>query len=281
MKRIFLAVATVIASLSTLCASAQNAGTAVCAHRGFWKCEAAGYSENTIASLREAQNNDLWGSEFDIHLTADDVVIVNHNRDIAGTTIWDHNYADFKDFRLPNGEGASTLDEYLTQGKKGPQTMLVCELKIQQNEEREDLLLFKTIDCLKKHGLYSPDKVMFISFSLHLCKEIARIAPEFTNQYLDGKIAPAELKEMGINGIDYQIKQFKSHPEWVKEAHDLGMSVNVWTVNDEDTIQEMIDLGVDCITTNEPLLVRQLLGDKEIKRVAEKKGCGCGSCCCE
>ena len=54
------------------------------------------------------------------------------------------------------------------------------------------------------------------------------------------------------------------------------MSVNVWTVNDEETIKEMIDLGVDCITTNEPYLVRQLLGNKEIKRVAAK-----GSCCCK
>ena len=154
--------------------------------------------------------------------------------------------------------------------------MLVCELKIQKDEEREDLMLAKTIECLKAHGLYSPDKVMFISFSLHLCKEIARIAPEFTNQYLNGKISPAELKAMGINGLDYQIKQFQAHPEWVKEAHDLGMSVNVWTVNDEETIKEMIDLGVDCITTNEPYLVRQLLGNKEIKRVAAK-----GNCCCK
>ncbi|MBQ1842386.1 MAG: glycerophosphodiester phosphodiesterase [Bacteroidales bacterium] len=278
MKKIFLVAATVIATLSTLCASAQNAGTAICAHRGFWKCAAAGYSENSIASLREAQNIDCWGSEFDIHITADDVVIVNHNRDIAGTTIWDHNFADFKDFRLPNGEGVSTLDEYLTQGEKGPQTMLVCELKIQKDEEREDLMLAKTIECLKAHGLYSPDKVMFISFSLHLCKEIARIAPEFTNQYLNGKISPAELKAMGINGLDYQIKQFQAHPEWVKEAHDLGMSVNVWTVNDEETIKEMIDLGVDCITTNEPYLVRQLLGNKEIKRVAAKDSCCCKCC---
>ena len=43
------------------------------------------------------------------------------------------------------------------------------------------------------------------------------------------------------------------------------MSVNVWTVNKKEDIQKMIDLGVDCITTNEPLLVRELLGGKEKK----------------
>ena len=56
-----------------------------------------------------------------------------------------------------------------------------------------------------------------------------------------------------------------AHPEWVKDAHDLGMSVNVWTVNKEEDIRAMIDCGVDCITTNEPELVRQILGERELR----------------
>lgn len=53
------------------------------------------------------------------------------------------------------------------------------------------------------------------------------------------------------------------HPEWIKEAHDNGMSVNVWTVNKTADLKKFIDLGVDAITTNEPLRLRKLLGDKE------------------
>ena len=60
----------------------QKGKTAVVAHRGFWKCEAAGFSENSIASLKAAQDNGCWGSECDVHITADDIVIVNHNNDI-------------------------------------------------------------------------------------------------------------------------------------------------------------------------------------------------------
>ena len=52
---------------------------------------------------------------------------------------------------------------------------------------------------------------------------------------------------------------FKAHPEWVRKAHSLGMSVNAWTVNKEEDIKKMIEVGVDAITTNEPLLVRDLL----------------------
>jgi glycerophosphoryl diester phosphodiesterase len=56
----------------------------------------------------------------------------------------------------------------------------------------------------------------------------------------------------------------------VKEAHDLGMSVNVWTVNKEKDIKAMIDLGVDCITTNDPALVRKLLGKRENQKIKVK-----------
>ena len=43
----------------------------------------------------------------------------------------------------------------------------------------------------------------------------------------------------------------------VTSAHDLGMKVNVWTVNKREDIEKMIDLKVDYITTDEPLLVRE------------------------
>ena len=62
----------------------QEGKVAIVAHRGFWKSEAGGMSENSIASLKAAQDNGFWGSECDIHITADDVVIVNHNNDIGG-----------------------------------------------------------------------------------------------------------------------------------------------------------------------------------------------------
>lgn len=63
---------------------------------------------------------------------------------------------------------------------------------------------------------------------------------------------------MGINGIDYHIDVFRKHPEWVKEAHQLGMTVNVWTVNDVKAMEEMKKLGVDYITTNEPVLCEKI-----------------------
>jgi len=64
---------------------------------------------------------------------------------------------------------------------------------------------------------------------------------------------------MGLTGIDYHISKFKAHPEWVSEAHLLGMNVNVWTVDSPDEIRDMKALGVDFITTNEPALCERIV----------------------
>ena len=52
---------------------------------------------------------------------------------------------------------------------------------------------------------------------------------------------------------------FRTHPEWVEQAHALGMTVNAWTVNDAPTMQYLIALHLDLITTNAPALLQSLL----------------------
>ncbi len=244
----------------------QKGKTAIVAHRGFWNCEAAGFSENSIASLKAAQDNGFWGSEFDIHITTDDVILVFHDNKINGARIDTCASECFADYRLPNGEMIPTLDEYLTQGEKCDKTMLVVELKTEITMEREDALLDLTIDALEAHNLLDPSRVIFISFSKYLCDRIANEYPQFVNQYLNGDFTPEELADYGINGFDYQDKEVSKDGTIVERAHKLGMSTNVWTVNEPEKMKEYIALGIDAITTNEPLVLRDILGDKEFKK---------------
>lgn len=269
---LFIAVCLSLASCGTtkFPAVKQDSKTAIVAHRGFWKCEAAGFSENSIASLKAAQDAGLWGSECDVHLTKDNIVIVNHNKDVKkGVLIAEHTFAELQAYKLPNGESRPSLDAYLDQAAKAPKTKLIIELKIQATPERETLLLEKTIEVMKAHNMYDPSKIVFITFSKHMCDLIAQNHPKFVNQFLSSKeetaYLPGECVKKNINGIDYETKLLKRNPQWVGQAHDLGMSVNVWTVNDAESINYMIGLGVDQITTNEPLLVRELLGNKEYR----------------
>ena len=48
----------------------------------------------------------------------------------------------------------------------------------------------------------------------------------------------------------------------LKKAHQLGLEVNVWTVNDKEALEKMIELGVDGIITNYPDKLLELLAQK-------------------
>ena len=243
----------------------QNGKTAIVAHRGYWNCEAAGFAENSIASLKAAQDNGFWGSEFDVHITTDDVILVFHNNDVDGVRIDTAEYAAFAEHRLANGEPIPTLDDYLTQGEKSDKTVLVLELKEEITMEREDVLVDKSVEALKAHGLFDPSRVVFISFSKYMCDRIAAEYPEFVNQYLEGDFDPEELADFGINGFDYYEKVVDNDETIIARARDLGMSTNIWTVDKPEKMQQYISLAPDAITTNEPMVLRNLLGDKEFK----------------
>lgn len=247
----------------------QGGKTAIVAHRGAWNYEQAGFAQNSIASLAYAQELGLWGTEFDIHLTADDQILVFHDNAINGVRLDTVAASTWADYRLPNGETIPTLDEFLTQAEKSDKTILVCELKSHLYPEREPVLVQRTVNILKAHGLFDPSRVMFIAFSKQICDIIARDYPQFSLQFLSAlklaELSPEQLAADGINGFDYQIKMVQKYPEWVKEAHERGMSTNVWTVDQEEVMQEMIDLGLDAITTNKPVELRALLGEKEFK----------------
>ena len=264
-KSLSLAVVAAFLTIVVSCGSGEPAKTGIVAHRGFWNCEQAGLAQNSIASLRAAQENGFWGSEFDVQLTLDEVPIVNHNNDINGLVIRDNTLATLKEQTLPNGEHPSTLDEYLEQGAQCATTMLVLELKPQRDTVRNDILWEKTVESLKAHGLFDPARVIFISFDLYLSSRIAAEAPEFVNQYLHKDMTPEALHALGINGIDFRDIQFLADTTIAGRAHDLGMSVNVWTVDDDSTMVTMFGQGVDFLTTNEPLLARELLGDGELR----------------
>ena len=241
--------------------SQENNKIAIVAHRGFWNTDAASFSENSIASLRQAGLNGFWGCELDIHITSDSKIIVNHDDNIGGKKIAEHKYKAFSHDLLPNGEKRPLLDDFLSVATEYPSLMLVIEFK-----DAEHGIVEKTMRLLKKYSLDSPQRVMFISFNLKACKKVAELYPEYVNQYLSGDLSPEEVHKSGINGIDYHYNRFQKNPQWVEQAHALGMSVNVWTVDNTDDMKEMIGLKVDAITTNEPLLLRTVLSDSELKQ---------------
>jgi len=77
--------------------------------------------------------------------------------------------------------------------------------------------------------------------------------------YLTGDKTPREIKDAKLSGIDYHISIYKKNPTWIKDAKDLKLKTNVWTVNKEDDMRYFIENKIDYISTDEPEALNSLL----------------------
>ena len=161
-----------------LLASSAMAQVKVIAHRGYWN--SPGAAQNSIAAMQNAKKADVWGSEFDVHITTDGIVVVNHDDDIHGIIIEEAKYADIKNLKLANGEPIATLKSYLEAGKKLAPMQLILEIKAHQTPEREDRCVKACLDLVKATGMEK--QVDYISFSMHACEELVKLThkPGFT-----------------------------------------------------------------------------------------------------
>lgn len=252
MKRIRLIAA---AFLMLACGTVAAAPPKVIAHRGHWK--PAGAAQNSIRSLVKADSVGCHASEFDVWMTADGVLVVNHDPTVNGVHIETSPSEWVLAQKLPNGENVPTLDSYLATASK-LNTRLVCEMKDHIGRIHEAAAVKSILALVDKHGLQ--DRIEYITFSPEGFRNFIKLAPKGTGvYYLEGDYIPAQIKYMGGTGIDYYIEDMKKHPEWVRECHELGLLVNVWTVDSESDMKWCIDHDVDFITTNEPELLQGLL----------------------
>lgn len=235
----------------------------VVAHRGTHSNTAGPY-ENSLESFIKSQELGVWGSEFDVWITTDSVVVVNHNSKVMSDShvIQNSTYAEIKDLKLGVGEHLPVLEEYLDQALLEDKLTLVLEVKTHSTKEKNYACIEKCVEQLKAKKL--EDRTVWIAFSYDNCLKILSLLPNARVQYLNGDRSPASLASTGIIGIDYSYSVLANNLSWIKEAHDNNMVVNVWTVNSEEEMMKYIGLGVDYITTNNPALCMELCNRKWI-----------------
>jgi glycerophosphoryl diester phosphodiesterase len=250
MRRIFLILTLACAALIVY------AQPKVVAHRGYWRTD--GSAQNSIASLQKAAAIGCYGSEFDVWITIDGVPVVFHDATINGIRIEDATYAELMNHRLSNGEFIPTLQQYLFEATKIGGCQLILEIKPHSTAQRDERIVQRCLELI--HMLKLQQRTEYISFSKHACEYLHAQEPNAKIAYLNGDIAPKDIKAMGLTGIDYHFNVFKKHPEWLRESQQLGVEVNVWTVDGEEALTEFVKTkGIDIITTNDPEILQNIL----------------------
>ncbi len=221
----------------------------VIAHRGAWKN--TGSTENSLAALHHAIALGCEGSEFDVHMSSDSVLFINHDPHIQEVSIARTSSDQLLSMKLANGEIVPTLRNYIEAGSRQNKTKLILEIKASELGKESSIALARKAVALVEQ-LHAQAWVDYISFDYDVCTEVMKVAPYARVAYLMGDKTPTELAQRNFYGLDYHFKVLQKHPDWIKEAQQKKLTVNVWTVNDKTMMEELLKEDVDFITTNEP-----------------------------
>lgn len=225
------------------------------AHRGAWKTDTL--PQNSIASLRKAIDLQATGSEFDVRMTKDDVLVINHDPVFFGDTVELKSYEELSKHKLANGEDLPTLEDYLKAGRKNnDQTRLVVEVKSSIVDKTQGIRAGEKCVALVRE-MEVEHLVVYISFDYEIIKRIHALDSAAITQYLTGDKTPAELKADGISGADYHISVYRKKPEWIAQLKENGMILNAWTVNTPEDMDWLLNQGFDFITTDQPELLME------------------------
>jgi Glycerophosphoryl diester phosphodiesterase len=233
-------------------------GIAISAHRG-GSIEAP---ENTIESFEYSIELGSSYIETDVQLSSNGIPYIFHDNDLnrlfGKNIIFNSLHSDeinelilFDRYKIPTLE--STLLKF-------PNTFFQIDVKT-------DEVVLPTMEVIKKTN--STDKVCIASFSSKRLKQVHNLYPEICLSMGPYEVMKLLLASFGlyrkkVPGNCLQIPIYKYGiklvtKRFINYIHSIGLKIHVWTINDEDTMQKLIDLGVDGIITDRPKALKELL----------------------
>ena len=243
MKKLLFCTFAIVAGMM----SANAAPTKIVAHRGYWT--APGSAQNSIRSLVKADSVGADATEFDVYMTSDDVLVLNHDGLINGHWVTSTPSSIICEQTLENGEKLPTLRQFLDVAKD-LKIDLVLEIKGHSTPEREREVAKACVDMINEYGL--SDRTQYISFSTVVCDELPKHTDRPVSHLWGEKITPEEVKAMNADGCDFSYPYWEKEPETFKKCKELGLITNIWTVDDETRMINAFKDGFDYLTTNYP-----------------------------
>ncbi len=242
-----------------------GSGPIAFAHRG--GTESA--PENSLAAFRAAVEMGFRYLETDVHLSADGTVIAAHDEDLSrmaghAARIEDLNTREIAELRLG---GTEPIPHFLELAESFPESMLNVDPK-------SDAVVEPLIRIIRERDLV--DRICIGTFS---DERLERIREEFgsalctsagpreTRRLVTSAKAPGGVRRSRRSAVPYQCLQVPVQhkrvtivtPRFIKVAHAAGVQVHVWTIDDPQEMNRLLDMGVDGLMTDRPSVLREVL----------------------
>ena len=230
------------------------------AHRG----GTSAAPENSLRAFADAVSLGFRYLETDVHATSDGVLVAFHDNDLERTcgekrAIATSTWEALKSARIDGTDPIPLLDDLLDEF---PNARFNIDCKA--DTALEPLIQkLRDRDCLDRVciGSFSDKRLERVreAFGSAVCtsmgpKEIAKLVAR-TNTFVPVKptehalMAQVPVKQ---GAIPVTTKRF------VNVAHELGLAVHVWTVDDPIEIARLLDLGVDGVMSDDTRALRDV-----------------------
>lgn len=240
------------------------------AHRG----ESLDAPENTLAAFHLAWQRNADGIECDIRLTKDGQIVCIHDVDTGRTfdrnlTVAQFTFAELVMLKNLSGCGIPLLQDVLAITPSGKRVFIEIKTGTEILLPLQKIIKDDIVAC----------QLTVICFDAQVLAECKRLMPHvktclltgFEVDALSGKLHPdaealiERVASINADGVDiYCDRRIKN--DLVKTLHDAGYEVHVWTVDDRETADWFIKVGVDSITSNHCSFLADLITKTRLKK---------------
>ena len=222
---------------------------AVIAHRG----ASAAAPENTVEAFRLAREMGADWVELDVRRTADGVAIVHHDAHLADGRRIGHLHVD----ELP--DYVPSLAEALDVCDPLGVHIEIKNLPDDPDYDSEHLVADAVAGLIAAY--LGPERVVVSSFNVDAVLAVRAVDPGIPAALNLGMVEPAQAVARAKAHGMAAVHPFDAmcDPAFVRRAHDVGLAVNVWTINDAERMAALLAMGVDGLITDVPDVARAVI----------------------
>ena len=205
-------------------------------------------AENTFDAFALALEHGCDGFEFDVRLTSDDRPIICHDADFARVPVAENTWPNLAKLH----GGLMPLLEHVMK-HYAAKAFLDIELKV---PGLDDAVLDALRNYPPQHGYVVSSFLPNVITSLHQSDKNVRLGFICDDKRWLGmwRELPVEVVAPQYGLVDAAL---------VREVHDAGRQVYVWTVNRAEAMKRMAELGVDAIISDDTQLLSRTLRPRE------------------
>jgi len=239
--------------------------TSIIAHRG----ASADAPENTVEAFKLAWEHGADAVEMDLRMSRDGGIVVIHDEDLKRMAGDSRRVRDVDCWQLLEMDVGRSRQGSKWAGVKIPHLAQALEavpghkqvfLELKEGEE-----MLPAVQEVISHCRLDNSQINLISFNRAVLARAKVLMPQLAVSLIVDYPSVLGFERLIGTSLDHGFSGLHVARDWpldvprVNRAHEAGLKVHVWTVDDGQRGMELVKAGVDGLTTNMPQKLRRLL----------------------